>query len=283
MKVLITGGNGFLGSKLKDRLIDAGFEVKTLSLSGCDFNFDITKKKNFEGLDNDFDVIFHLAGLILPFQSFSSPYSFFEVNSVGTLNVIDFALRNNSKVVFASTSKVYGKAASLPFKEDSALYPDSPYGYSKVLAEKLLESYSRFHGLRFAVLRFFNIYGPGQNENLLIPLILKKAKESDVIHLKGDIDAKRDFVFVDDVIEAMVKAVEAEGVFNIGSGKSYSARDLVSVVSGLIGKELSVETEMKEDLMKGAEDEFADIARAREKLKWVPRVSLEQGFKKMLE
>lgn len=283
MKVLVTGANGYVGNRIVKKLSENGIDVKTLSLSGCDYNFDITDYSNFANFESNFDAIIHLAALILPHESFNRPFDYFKANTFGTLNILEFARKNNSKVILASTSKIYGKENKPVFKESMlSLNPDSPYGTSKLLAEELCASYSKVYKLSTIVLRLFNIYGPDQKADLLIPTILSQINNEEIM-LKGNLNSKRDFIFVDDVAEAFFKALSSEkGVFNIGTGKASSALDIIKFISEILGKEIKVSSKGVLEGSFETDEEIADVSKAKETLGWEAKISLKEGLNRIV-
>jgi UDP-glucose 4-epimerase len=279
MCVLITGSDGFIGSKLCSKIETQGFDmVKLDHING----HDITIPETFENITAP-SVIVHLASLSYVPDSFKNPYQFYQQNFLGTLNVLEFARKHKAKVIFFS-SYLYGKPEQLPVNENHELNPHNPYAESKRIGELLCEAYQRDFGVNTIIFRPFNIYGHGQNSNFLIPTIIKQIKTGNV-HLM-DATPKRDYIHVDDVINAVLKAIVNSqvhnGMFNLGSGKSYSVDEIVQVIKSYSPIEFNVSYE---DSARKNEvhDCFADISKTKELLNWNPEINIHEGIKTLIE
>ncbi|MDD5318114.1 MAG: GDP-mannose 4,6-dehydratase [Candidatus ainarchaeum sp.] len=279
-RAVITGAGGFLGSRLHSRLSGLGAEVLPI-----DRERDVRDKSILTPVFREGDVIFHLAGLANPQYCSQHPEEALSVNALGTLGVLEAALAKAcSLVVLASTSHVYGVPQRMPVDELHPVAPSSPYGASKALAESFCSYYSRFRGLKTVTLRFFNIYGPGQRGDYLIPTITRQLG-GDTIRIR-DFAARRDYLYVDDAIEAFLLAASNEkaagDVFNIGGGKLYSAKEVAETISSLSGKNLPVAESPSPDLAGGARELSADTSKAQKILGWKQAVPLEQGLRRVL-
>lgn len=273
--IAVTGSSGFVGSKLVTALKNSGFSIVELDQKdGFDLN-------NFDSLKDipKFDLVYHLAAKTYVPDAFINPHDFYYNNVVSTLNMLELCRKNNSRMVFAS-SYVYGEPEYLPIDEKHPIKAFNPYGQSKIMGEQLCESYNRDFGLSVMVFRPFNIYGLGQHPSFLLPTIIEQVKTGKVV-LK-DPRPKRDFVFIDDVISAYVKAVDYKEskfeVFNIGSGKSYSVKEtvekIVSTFNPSADIEFTNETRPNEVL-----DTVADITKIKKLLGWEPKTNFEDGLK----
>jgi nucleoside-diphosphate-sugar epimerase len=277
MKILIIGGNGYVGSNLKS-ILSKNHEITTLGRKNCDIIADITNFKKLKESIKDFDVVFHLAALISTRDCFEKPREFMLTNVVGTLNVLEACRLNEIKnIIFSSTAKVYGKMEGTSIKESQKKKPLSPYGYSKLLAEEICENYKNIYKMNIKILRIFNVYGPHQPNTLLIPVMINQI-ENEKIKLSGD-NSTRDFIYIDDVCEALEKTINTNLTepINIGTGKSSSPKDIAKNIEKITGKQLTLE--MKEGM---TSQEVADVTLAKEILNWEANISLEQGLKKIL-
>ena len=276
--VLVTGANGFLGKSLCERL-KSYHKVIILDRS----NGEITSYDTFRNLDK-VDYVFHLAARTFVPDSWYEATDFFNSNIIGTANVLDFCRSKDIPMTFVS-AYIYGRPESLPIKEDSIVKPNNPYALSKFLAEQLCSFYSTFHNLNIAVIRPFNIYGPGQPKHFLIPKIVNMVKNNVQIEVI-DLSPKRDYIYIEDVVDALVKTLELKlpgyNVFNIGSGKSLSVKEVVESVQKIAGTNLEV---ISADLQRREEldDVYADISHSIEKLHWAPRTEFHIGIKRMID
>lgn len=275
-KILVTGSDGFIGSMLLKQLEQTGAEVKGIDLKS---GFDIIDWEQFKNLEN-VNLIYHLAALMGIPYAFKHPRKVYEVNVMGTLNVLEFCRLNDiNKLIFAS-SYVYGQPQYLPIDERHPVNPTNPYARSKVIGEELCRGYAEDHGIECIIVRPFNIYGPSQNENFLIPSILKQLRENNKIVL-NDPDPRRDLLFVTDMIDAYLKAGESKTskfeIFNIGFGKSYSVNEIVEIVLQLIDKKIEVKytgERRPNEIM----DTVANISKVSKKLNWHPEIELQNGL-----
>jgi nucleoside-diphosphate-sugar epimerase len=272
LKIIITGHNGFIGTRLVKQLIDQGHEVH--GLSRTDGN-DITNRETFSRLGH-FDTLIHLAAQSFVPLSFKEPYLFYHDNYLGTLNCLEACRLNDAKMIFLS-SYVYGQPVSLPVSEDHPIQPSNPYMSSKHLCEQLCLAYLRDFTLRLSIVRPFNVYGEGQSDNFLIPTIINQLPKGE-IRLQ-DPRPKRDFIHVDDLADAIVKMVRTDkggGIYNIGSGESVSIGEIIDILEkeGLISRDkvfFSNEQRQNEVL-----ETKADISKARSELEWEPRKNFHE-------
>lgn len=275
---LVTGSDGFIGRFLVKELEKNNYQIIKLDRSS---GKDITKWDDIKSLPKA-DVVFHLAAItFIPF-CMSNPRETYEVNTLGTLNILEYCRKHNARLVYAS-SYIYGAPKYLPVDEKHPLQANNPYSRSKLMAESLCEDYHNNYGINCVILRPFNVYGPGQRDDFLIPSIIKQLKQNNKLQLK-DPEPKRDFIHVSDMVNAYLKAAGYTGfeVFNIGSGKSYSVREIVDKLLKIHEKHATVKftnEKRKDEIM----DCFADITKAKKLLDWQPSVSFENGLKEVYE
>jgi len=285
-RILVTGASGFIGSHLADELRRQGAEVLTLDtrdekpIDICDWQ----GVRAFASMPDKIDLVYHLAALMFVPYSFENPREIYEVNVLGTLNILELCrLYHVEKIVFAS-SYVYGHPQYLPIDEKHPVNPTSPYARSKVLAETLCKAYYEDYGLICTILRPFNIYGEGQSDSFLIPSILKQMPSGKIELM--DPEPKRDFLYVSDAIKAYIQAGKYSksgfDIFNIGCGLSYSVDEIVSKVIKCWGKKVDViyQVRRRRDEIMGV---VADVRKAREQLDWEPEVDLDEGLSRYVK
>jgi UDP-glucose 4-epimerase len=280
-RILLTGSEGFVGKNLAQELRRQGAKVLTL-IDRDGQRIDIRDWQKIREIRN-LDMVYHLAATTgIPF-SFENPRETYEVNVLGTLNILELCrLRSIKRVVFAS-AYVYGNPQYLPIDEKHPPRPANPYARSKVLAEDLCRTYCEDYGLECIVLRAFNIYGKGQIDSFLIPSILKQLVNGKIELL--DPAPRRDFLNIIDAVNAYIKAGEYDGagfeIFNIGSGVSHRVSDVVDLILKVSGTKCSVvykNERRKNEVM----DTVADISKAKRLLKWEPSIALKDGLKNMI-
>ena len=270
--ILITGSRGFIGSCLVKEL-----ESKEYALA-C---YDGDVRKPFKH-DGPVDVVIHLAGRWRA-RNGGPERSVYDINILGALNALEFCRGKGAKCIMMSTCGVYGNPRENPVKEGAETNPFNAYTRSKVIAEELCRGYAEDHGVSAIILRLFNSYGARQQPQFLIPSIVDAIRRDKRLELH-DPNLRRDYVHIDDVVRAIVKAVEYETafeLFNIGSGKSYSVQEVVNMIEKLMGKRLDhVFDKTKDVLIKNIE---ADISHSKEKLRWAPEKELEAGLAELLQ
>jgi len=270
---LVTGGDGFIGSRLVEKLRELGAEVAVASKGrggGRGFlSIDVTKPSSlkFDG----YEVVFHLAGIANPRFCEENPEIAFLVNSYGSLNVMEECRSSGvGRMLLSSSAHVYGIPQRVPISEEHPLRPISTYGRSKVAAEHICRAYGA------TVLRFFNVYGPGQRGSYLIPTILSSLVD-ECIELRN-LNCKRDFVYIDDIVDAMLLAVDSpRECFNIGSGEGHSSKEIAELLFKVSGKHPKLASLNKPDQIPLL---VADAGKARRMLGWKPKVGLEEGLRR---
>jgi UDP-glucose 4-epimerase len=255
MRVLVTGGAGFIGSHLADALVTRGDQVAVLDDMSAGrpgrlpdeaaiHKVSVTDADGLQGLVEDFGpvLIFHLAAQIDVRASVSHPAQDALVNIIGTVNVLEAARAAGARVLFGSTGAViYGRDAPIPSLEDVLPLPESPYGVAKHGAEQYVQLYSRLHGTSHAVLRFANVYGPRQDpagEAGVVAIFCARALAGERPTVYGDGRQTRDYVYVGDAVRAFLAAADRgrPGTWNVGSGKEVSVLELAAVIAGVAGR-----------------------------------------------
>lgn len=310
MRFLITGGAGFIGSHIVERLLKEGHYVRVLD------NFSSGKKENlffsnnlpataYELIEGDIrdkatcdkacqgiDYILHQAALRSVPKSIKDPESYNDVNINGTLNILQAAVKNKVKrLVFASSSSIYGDTAKFPQQETDLPLLISPYALSKLTGEYYCRIFSKIHGLETACLRYFNVFGPKQALDdeyaVVIPKFVHCILHDEQPPIFGTGLQSRDFTYIDNVVEANILAATKQGgasfheVFNVANGKDNSVLGLVDLLNKIIGKNIQPKL-----LPVRAGDVFrtlADITKIKEKLGFKPRVGFEEGIEKTVD
>ncbi|MBN9225379.1 MAG: UDP-glucose 4-epimerase [Microbacterium sp. SCN 70-27] len=306
MKALITGAAGFIGSTLAERLIRDGVEVVGID-SLTDYYDPRLKRRNIAGLHgraeiieadlnevdlaallSDTDVVFHLAGQPGVRKSWGRDFDTYVAENIqATQRLLEAAhlAPSRPRIVFASSSSVYGDAESFPTDETATPRPRSPYGVTKLAAEHLCRLYSANHGLETVSLRFFTVYGPRQRPDMAFTRFLRAADQGEPLTIYGSGEQVRDFTFVGDIVDAVARAATADvppgTVLNISGGGSHSVNDVLNVIADLVGGPLDV---IRTAVALGDVSRTgADISAARELLAWAPATGLEQGLRAQLE
>ena len=298
MNYVITGGAGFIGSYITKALVEQGHNVTILDNlnTGKEKNLELIKKKiNFvkgDILDNklleeimvDIDGVFHQAALASVQDSFSKPDEYHDVNVNGTENILKLAKKNDFKVVYASSSSVYGNPEKIPIEESDSKNPINPYAKTKLRKEELAVKYSKI-GVKVIGLRYFNVFGKGQSKEYagVLKLFLERIRDGLPPKINGDGTQFRDFVFVEDVAEANIMSMKSEvnhEFFNVGTNTSITILDLAKTIIKFSG--LNIEPifgpSLKGDVMKT----IADISLIKEKIGWEPKVMLESWINEII-
>ena len=295
MKILVTGGAGFIGSNLVDHFIKKDHEVVVVDNESAEchenfywnqkaknYNIDICDYNLITPLFANIDLVFHVAAEARIQPSLINPLKTVKTNVLGTCNVLQASRENGIKrVVYSSTSSAYGKKNTLPFREDMRKDCLTPYSVAKTAGEELCHMYYHMFGLETVILRYFNVYGNRQPTKgqyaPVIGLFQKQKKEGRKLSIVGDGLQKRDFTNINDVVDANTKAAFIENsnaygeVFNIGTGKSYSVLQLAQMIGG--------EFDFIPPRRGEARETLADIAKAEKILNWKPSIHLEDWLK----
>src|SRR5882762_3725495 len=309
--ILITGGAGFIGSHLVDRLLATGegqitvvddfnefydpaiksenVRAQTENANYHLFRIDIRDRPALERVfaGTDFDCIVHLAARAGVRPSLQQPLLYAETNVNGTMNLLESAREHNIKqFVFGSSSSVYGINAKVPFSEDDPIrQPISPYAATKAAGELLCHTYSHFYGIRCVCLRFFTVYGPRQRPDLAIHKFARLLTEGKSIPVFGDGTTRRDYTYIDDIIAGVRAAIDYEAsdyeVINLGESRTVELRELISLLEKELGTEAKID---RQPLQPGdVPQTFADIAKARRLLAYDPQTQIEEGIRKFVE
>jgi UDP-glucose 4-epimerase len=300
MKVLVTGGAGFIGSHLVDRLVQEGHEVIIVDNLATGKRRNINRAARFYKLDIQSwrlervfrnerpNVVMHLAAQMDVRKSVEDPMFDAQVNILGTLNVLQQAVRHGvRKVVFSSSGgAIYGEQEMYPAPESHVTNPLSPYGLSKLCGEHYLSYYQRISGLQVVSLRYANVYGPRQDpegEAGVVAIFLQKLLNNEQAVINGNGRQTRDFVFVEDVVEANLAMMgqETQGTYNVGTGVETSINDLFRILIQHTG---STCKEVHGPAKKGEQARSViDSAKLRQELSWEPKTGLSEGLKKTVE
>ena len=308
-KVLVTGHAGFIGSNLTQRLLSMGYRVVGVDNYNdyydpkikrgnvkefknhenfTEHRIDITDKKALVKVfeDNQIEVIIHIAARAGVRPSIENPELYEKVNVSGTKNLLDLAVKHKVKqFVFASSSSVYGEQEKIPFSESDKLdRPVSPYAETKLKAENLCQDYANKHGLLMTVLRFFTVYGPKGRPDMAPYLFTKKVLENTPITRFGDGSTSRDYTYIDDIVEGIVKSIEKPFEFeiiNLGNNQPVKLSQFIEIIEDLTNKKAKIIEKPRHpaDVPKT----FADIKKAKKLLDWSPKVDLKTGMKQFID
>jgi NAD dependent epimerase/dehydratase len=307
-KVLVTGGGGFIGSHLVERLIheeanvrafvrynsrgDAGLlrmlsadDRNKVEVTAGDLQDQDAVRKAIEGSE----IIFHLGAMISIPYSYKHPVEVAKTNLIGSLNILT-ACRDIGveRLVHISSSEVYGTALQVPISEAHPLQGQSPYSASKIGADKLAESFFSAFNLPVVTIRPFNTYGPRQSARAVIPAVITQVLTQETIHV-GNLNTRRDFTYVSDTVAGMIKGAETPGiegqVLNLGTGREISISDLLQKIIQMTGRkvEIIVEAERLRPTASEVMRLLSDNSLARKKMGWEPLISLEDGLDKTIQ
>ncbi len=306
--VLVTGAGGFIGSHLTEALARSGRRVRCLLRYGSSGDLGFLAElpaelragldiRRGDLLDGEFvadccrgiDTVFHLGARISIPYSYEAPRDTFQVNALGTLNVIEAVRRAGvRRMVHVSTSEVFGSAVQVPMDESHRLKAQSPYAASKIAADKLVESYVCSFGLPAVILRPFNTFGPRQSPRAVISTIIDQALRGGPVRL-GSLWPRRDFTFVEDTVQGFIRAGEVETAlgetFNLGTGRDVAIGTLAETIGALLGTPLEIVADDRRQRPPDSEVSrlLSDNGKARRLLGWEPRVSLEDGLRRTID
>jgi len=295
-KALVTGGAGFIGSNLAARLLADGCHVSILDNLSTGYRSNVPSHPRLRFVEGDIrdeaavregiagvDVVFHLAASVGNKRSIERPLEDAEVNVIGTLRVLEAALRNGvRKIVTSSSAGVFGELKQLPIREDHPAEPDTPYGASKLCEEKQCLAYAKLHDIEAVCLRYFNVYGPNQRFDAygnVIPIFVFQMLRGEPLTIFGDGEQTRDFVNVRDVVQANLRAAaarESSGAYNIGSGTRITINRLVALLREASGLEPTVQQGPPRP--GDVRHSLADISAARATLGFEPVVDMRTGL-----
>ena len=311
MRILLTGAAGFIGSHLSERLLSFGHKVTgidnfdkfydrsvkernlTISKSNPDFTFiedDLSNPELWEKLAagaDKIDMIIHLAAKAGVRPSMIDPIGYNKANIMGTAYVLEFARHNNiKKVIFASSSSVYGVNKNLPWRvEDKDLQPISIYASTKLSGEQLCSLYVQHFGLNISALRFFTVFGPRQRPDLAIHKFVKAIDKGEPIQLFGDGQTFRDYTFIDDIVSGIVGVVNFQHtdfqIFNLGNTHTVSLIELVTIIEDLLGKKAKIDYQPVQP--GDVPYTWSNIEKSQKLLNYNPQTSIKEGIGKFIE
>jgi UDP-glucuronate 4-epimerase len=308
MRILVTGGAGFIGSHLVEKLLSLGHNVGILD-DFNDFYDPRIKRQNIAAVAKDvaihhldlrdsaavrnlfhrekFEAIAHLAARAGVRPSIQNPQLYYDTNVDGTLHLLDAArVTGVERFIFASSSSVYGSSKTIPFSEDRQLIQTlSPYGATKVAGEFLCSTYSHLYGIRMVALRYFTVYGPRQRPDLAIHQFTRRIHAGKPIDQFGDGTTRRDYTYIDDIIQGTMGALTYDGpmfdIFNLGENDTIQLRDLIAGIENALGEKAKINPlpEQPGDMPVT----YADISKARKLLGYNPSTRLSEGLPRFIE
>lgn len=301
MKIFITGGAGFIGSAISKSFLDDGNEVtifdnfsnssekkisSTLKIPSV-IKGDISDFKSLKKALDNFDAVIHLAAQINVEESIQFPEKTFQVNVKGTENLLQVCTQNKiNNLIFASSAAVYGNPEKSPLTENSPISPISPYGESKTQMEQIIKKYSRDFSLNCISLRIFNVYGIGQTDSYagVITKFLNRIQKNQPLEIFGDGSNSRDFIALEDVVQAFVKALDnikgkKGNYYNIGTGKSTTIQELAEIMLSICNKNLEIKFKAAKE--NDIAQSVASIDLAQRELGFNPKISLLDGLENL--
>jgi nucleoside-diphosphate-sugar epimerase len=298
MKYIVTGGAGFIGSNIVKKLVSKGNNVTVIDnlYTGKESNLEAVKDKiiflkdnilNIDLLEKEMkniDGVFHQAALASVQDSFSKPDEYHNVNVNGTENILKIAKKNNFKVVYASSSSVYGNPEKIPIKESDSKNPINPYAETKLKKEELAVKYSKI-GVKVIGLRYFNVFGNGQSKEYagVVKLFLERIQNKLPPKINGDGLQARDFVFVEDVANANIMAMESNvdhAFFNVGTNTNISVTELAHLM--IKAANLDIKPIFGAALKGDVKITIADISLIKKSLGWNPTITIEEWLKQKI-
>lgn len=320
MNIVVTGGAGFIGSHLCEALLRSGNRLEVIDNFNDFYNPDIKrrnikeiqhmmKKNNISEsnftlyecdirdkealgkiINREIDVVVHLAAMAGVRNSIENPRLYYEVNVLGTLNILEVCKASNvSKIVFASSSSVYGNNKEVPFREEDRVdFPISPYAATKKSGELLCYTYHLLYSFSIASLRFFTVYGPRQRPDLAIHKFTERIFKGEEIPFYGDGTSKRDYTYISDIVDGILKAIEwinesdnSYEIFNFGESRTISLNFMIDTIEKAIGEK----AKKKLLPMQGGDVNitYADITKAKQMLGYNPTMQFEEGIEKFID
>ncbi len=275
--ILLSGSSGFIAQHLIPQLIKQNYSLNQINSNSGD----ISNEKTWLNLPKS-DIVIHLAGITYVPNSWKDPLSYIKTNLLGTICALKYCREHSARMVFLS-SYLYGNPIKLPIDESSKLIANNPYALSKKMAEEACQFFAKSDKVDVTVLRLFNVFGYNQPKNFIIPSIINQIDSNKAIKV-SDLEPKRDYVYIQDVVSAIIKAIDYKNGFtaiNIGSGESYSVRELINLIQDIKSTNYpvkSLDLRRKDEIM----DTVADINKAKKLLKWEPTYSLNEGLSEII-
>lgn len=296
MKIMVTGGNGFIGHTLVRHLLNEGNEVKVIDVKPIKFshpNLEFVNKSILDDITKDIkgcDAVFHFAALLGVANSDKRPLDTMRINLEGSVNVFKSAIDAGVKrMIYSSSSEVYGEPRELPIKEESVKGPVSTYGVSKLAAEIYARAYNQEFNTDIKIVRFFNVYGPSQETSWVVPIFINKALKNEQISVFGNGNQTRCFTYVEDIADGVLKVFEngkTGEAYNIGNNQPTTILELANLVKDLTKSKSEIKKAGfgKETRLKEREIEYRipDISKMKA-LGWQPKTMIKEGVKKILE
>ncbi|MCQ2740327.1 MAG: NAD(P)-dependent oxidoreductase [bacterium] len=298
MNILVTGGNGFIGRKLCDKL---AADNNIICIGRHNHNFEKCVYKKIDILDKNsledlfkkykFDIVYHLASVTFHDEIVNNKEKSLEISLNGTQNLITLFNKycNNAQFVYSSTGKVYGGYHKEAINENTPAIPENILGKSKYLTEKIIDYYCTDNKTNnFIILRIFNVYGSGQRDSFVIPHIINSIKNNQTIPL-GNIDDKRDYIHVNDVISCLEliskkRLLESNiEIYNLATKKTNSVRDILNILEKLLNKKINIAIEDNRKRSDEYSVEFGDYAKLKKAYNWEPKIPIEDGLKLILQ
>lgn len=280
-KILVTGGNGFIGKHIIDYLLSKDYEI--FSPSSLELN--VTNDEDWSKWeDQDIEHVIHLAGKTFVPDSWDHPEDFILTNAMGTLQAVTLCRKKRIGMTYIS-AYIYGQSKSNPISEMAEINPNNPYAVSKYMGEEICAFYGKYFAMDITALRLFNVYGKGQSARFLIPLIINQALDGQSDIIVQDLEPKRDYVYIDDVcraVECSISKTKGYNVFNVGSGVSYSVREIIEMVQKAAHTNKKVKS--RQNVRRNElNDVVADIEKIEKQWGWKPQVTMEKGIEYCLE
>jgi len=306
MKVLVTGGAGFIGSNLVDKLISMDKDIIVLDNFDDYYSPEIKRKNIQQNIDTkkiklikddirndkvlndilkDVEVVFHLAARPGVRSSIKNPKIYHEVNVSGTLNLLNACLNSNvKKIIYSSSSSVYGEIEYLPIDEKHPTKPISPYGMTKLAGEEYCRVFSKVYGLNIISLRYFTVFGHRQRPDMGIAKFTKSLLQNESPEIYGDGEQTRDFTYIDNVVDANILALKNNtkwDIFNIGGGQRITVNELIKMLNKICSTNIKPTYTSKK--VGDINHTWANIEKAKKLLKYEPKIDIKTGVKKYVE
>lgn len=279
-KILVTGSSGFIGESLVADLQQKNYQILTFDSKDGDISdVDLSQKYANEEISH----VFHLAAKTFVPHSWENPLGFYKTSILGTQQVLELCRQNTIPMTFVS-AYVYGTPNETPISEKLTPAPNNPYAHSKYLAEELCRFYAEYYHVQITIARPFNIYGKNQKKHFLIPHILTQVLNQNEITVK-DLHPKRDYIYLDDLIDGLIKTIESDqkfSIYNFGSGIEYSVKEIIDIIQMVAGTNKTIVSENSERPNE-ISSVVADISKAKKELGWATKYSFEDGIREILK